>query len=125
PGERATEGRRAAGRALHARPARPWGQRGYTRGLRMGGLGALRSGGKPPARPEGAAVDAARAELRRVIGDCNWRPERRPGFGRIDDYEIQHFYRRIDGRRHDDRRPPGGAAGATTAGATTATTASP
>ena len=64
PGQRRPDGARQAGRALHALPARASRRRGHRRRLRVARIGRLRSGREPPALPEGAAPDAARARER-------------------------------------------------------------
>ena len=48
-----------AGRAVHALPAGAPRRRGDGRGVRVAGVGRLRSGREPAALPEGAAADAA------------------------------------------------------------------
>ncbi len=68
PGERRADGARQARRALHALPAGAPRRGSHRRGVRVDGVGRLRSGREPPARPEGAAADAARAR-----GFVSWR----------------------------------------------------
>ena len=64
-GERRADVARQARRAVHALPAGA-PRRGSDRGrVRVGGVGRVRSGREPAARPEGAAADAARARRRR------------------------------------------------------------